>query len=146
MEKKALKSFGSEAEVEAVVRGFESCATAPSEFGHREHLAVALCYLARSDTPAALERVRSGIDRFLRRYGEDPAGVYNETVTLFWLRRVRGVLESLPPGAPLDERANALLSACGDSKVIYDYYSRERLSSEEARASWAAPDLRPLDF
>ena len=146
MKTNGMKSFESAEEVESVLRGFESCSTAPAEFGHREHLAVALCYLVRSDTTAALERVRKGIYNFLTHYGEDPAGVYNETVTLFWLRRVRSFLDTHEHARTLDGRANALLAACGNSKVIYDYYSRERLSSDEARLAWVEPDLKPLDF
>ncbi|HEV2762070.1 MAG TPA: hypothetical protein VGV38_03665 [Pyrinomonadaceae bacterium] len=146
MKTKGMKPFESAEEVEAVARGFESCATSPDAFGHREHLALALCYLTQGDAGRALGRVRDGIYKFLRHHGEDPAGVYNETVTIFWLRRVQSFLDTHRGARTLDERANALLAACGDSKVIYVYYSRGRLSSEEARVGWVEPDLKPLDF
>lgn len=140
-----LKLFGSDEEVEAVVRGFESCAVAPEGFRHREHLALALCYLTRADLDTALALVREGLYRFLRHHGKD-ASAYNETVTLFWLRRVRSLAEARADARTLAETANEVLSSCGESKLIYEYYSRELLASEAARTAWAEPDLRPLDF
>ena len=137
-------SFASDEEVEGVLRGFESCALEPSKFGHREHLAVAVCYLRRGDPEAALGRVREGIYNFLRRHGED-TNVYSETVTVFWLRRVQSLLKA-GDARTLAEATNGVLAACADSKVIYGYYSRELLATDEARASLVEPDLRPLDF
>ena len=34
----------------------------------------------------------------------------------------------------------------GDAKLVNDYFSKERLFSEEARKVWVEPDLKPLDF
>lgn len=140
-----VRTFQSEAEIEAVVRGFEGCALKPSEFGHREHLAVAVWYLARADFNGSLVRAREGIKRFLRRHGEPPE-VYHETITRFWLSRVSRLLEKRDAGSPLVEVANSVLGECRDPSLIYDYYSRERLGSGAARAGWVEPDLRPLDF
>ena len=44
------------------------------------------------------------------------------------------------------ELVNDSMKALGDSRIIFDYYSRERLGSDEARLLWVEPDLKPLDF
>lgn len=40
---------------------------------------------------------------------------------------------------------NELLKRCGRSELPFEYYSRERLLSPEARATWVEPDLQALD-
>ncbi len=141
------KLYGSEGELEAVVRGFESCATPPAEFTHAAHLIVALCYLrgSRLTVPQASERLRAGLYRFLDHNGVDRQK-YHETITLFWLKRVRGFLDRADGARPAAELVNEMIELCGDAKLVNDYYSQERLFSEEARKAWAEPDLKPLDF
>ena len=81
--------FRSDEEVGEVLLGFESCALPPAEFSHARHLAVALALLARhGDEGAAIERVRAGLRRYLAAHGVDPRK-YHETVTVFWVKRVR---------------------------------------------------------
>jgi len=141
------KLYGGEDELEAVVRGFESCATPPAEFTHAAHLVVALCYLrgSRLAVAQAAARMRAGLYRYLDHNGVDRQK-YNETITLFWLKRVRGFLDRTDAARPLAELANEMLELCGDAKLVNDYYSKERLFSEEARAAWVEPDLKLLDF
>ena len=141
------KLYVSEGELETVVRGFESCATPPAEFTHAAHLVVALCYL-RGDglaVPQAAERMRAGLYRYLDHNGAGRQK-YHETITLFWLKRVRGFLDRSDATRPAAELANEMIELCGDAKLVGDYYSKERLFSEEARKAWVEPDLKPLDF
>jgi hypothetical protein len=138
--------FDADEEVEEVVRRFESGELPPSEFGHREHLAVALLYVLRHTPEEAHEQMRRSIHSFLRAHGEDPAPVYHETLTLFWLRRVRAFVVRAGGGWRLFELANGLAEECGDSGLVYEYYSRAVVDSEEARRAWAGPDLKGLDF
>jgi hypothetical protein len=42
--------------------------------------------------------------------------------------------------------ANELNDACANSRLVYDYYTRERIDSDNARAHWLDSDLKPLDF
>ena len=137
--------FRDDAEVEEVVRRFESCELPPEDFNHREHLVVALCYLLRAGDAEALELVRAGIGRYVAAHGINP-GLYHETITLFWLKRVRAYAWRAGAGASLAELANGLTAGCGGSRLIHDYYSKELLDSAEARRGWRDPDLRPLGF
>jgi hypothetical protein len=105
---------------------------------------VALWYLSRLPQEEALARMREGLLRFISHYGESG---YHETMTVFWLRAVRGFLDQSGADArSLADQANRLAKAVGDSRLIYDYYSQERLKCAAAREGWIEPDLKPLDF
>ena len=134
-----------EDEVEETVRKFELCAFTGSEFTHGAHLTVALSYVSRLTEEEALERMRAGLFRFLEHHGVDPKK-YNETITLFWIRLVRGFLKRVNPERTLRDLANELVLTHGDSKIIFRYYSKELLMSDEARKVWVEPDLKPFDF
>jgi hypothetical protein len=139
--------YQSDREVEAMVRGFEDCTLPDSEFSHPAHLTVALFYLQRLrlTVPAATERMRGALLSFLAHYGED-SRKYNETITLFWVKLVRSFLDRADSKHPITDLANEMIELYGSSSLIHDYYSKERLSSEEARGAWAEPDVKPLDF
>jgi hypothetical protein len=134
-------------EVEAIVRGFENCTLPDSEFGHPSHLTVALSYLhlSRLTVPEATTRMRAALYRYLDHYGEDRRK-YNETITLFWVKRVRSFLDTTDTTRAVASLANEMIESFGSSQLIYNYYSKERLLSEEARKAWIEPDLKPLDF
>ena len=141
---KPSEPFHSDEEVVEIVRRFESCEFAPDDFKHRLHLAVALVYLLDSPYHVALERMRSGLGRFIKHHGL--SGVYHETLTVFWMRRVQAFAEQADKSRGLAELANELSDACADPRVVFDYYSKERLDSDKARAYWLDSDLKPLDF
>jgi hypothetical protein len=132
-------------EVEEVVRKFESCEFSPEEFKHQRHLTVALFYLLRSTEAEATEHMRRGLERFLQAHGIRQ-GVYHETLTIFWMKRVRAFVGHAGAGRGLADIANELLAECGDPRLVFDYYSKELIDSERARAGWVEPDLRPRDF
>lgn len=143
----APRVFASDEEVLEVVRKFESCEFAPDEFSHREHLCVALVYALRHDEREALERTRAGIHNFLKHHRIAPESVYHETITIFWLLRVRAFAEADGRASlPLAALAEELLAECGGSRLIYDYYSKALLDAEHARSHRVEPDLKPLDF
>ncbi|PYS76548.1 MAG: hypothetical protein DMF67_10650 [Acidobacteria bacterium] len=137
--------YRSDGEVREVVRKFESCEFQPSEFKHRLHLTVALSYLLDSTYAEALERMRQSLRRFIQARGIEPV-VYHETLTVFWMRRVLAFVEQADRTRDLAELANEMFDACGDPRLVFDYYSKERLDSDKARAYWLDSDLRPLDF
>src|SRR5215207_6334445 len=137
--------YQTDEEVLEVVRRFESCELPPADFNHREHLLVALCYLLRMCEADALGRVRARINAYVAAHGVNP-NLYHETITAFWLKRVRAYVERAEAGLGLAGMINALAAECGRSRLVFDYYSRELIDSEAARRGWVEPDLRPLDF
>jgi len=138
--------FGDDEEVERVARRFESAELPPGEFKHREHLVVALLYLLRHTPAEAHERMRLGIHSFLRAHGEDPAPVYHETLTAFWIRRVGSFAARADRRRPLHELANELCAECGDARLAFAYYSKPLIDTDEARRGFVEPDLKALDF
>lgn len=131
-------------EVEELVRKFESCELADSDFNHGAHLTVALFYVSSLTVEEALERMREGLFRFLDHYDVDRQK-YNETITVFWIRVVHSFLDGRNPGHIAD-LTNELVEKHGDAKIIFKHYSKELLMSEEARRRWVEPDLRKIDF
>src|ERR1700758_3179547 len=61
--------YESDAEVEEVVRRFESCGFAVQEFDHVAHLTVAVVYLTRFGECVAMDRMRESLLRFSRHHG-----------------------------------------------------------------------------
>jgi len=135
--------YTTEAAILEVVAGFELCTTSKDGFPHSSHLVVAVWYLHQTDLFGATELMRNGLKRFLKHHEIDEAK-YNETITSFWLRLVDQVLRELPQKRSIWQSTNAVLEALNDSLMVFEYYSRERLFSEEARTNWLEPDLRPL--
>lgn len=134
--------FQNEDQIKAVVAGFESCSTSGDAFTHREHLTVAAWYLRGSNEETALAKMREGLLRFLTHHGEG-LQKYNETITLFWLKLVREHVARLDPESSFTQIVNAVTDEFHDSSLIFEYYDRERLQSDEAKRSWIEPDSKP---
>jgi hypothetical protein len=135
--------YKTETEIDAVVRGFESCSTGKSEFTHISHLTVAAWYLRRLSLEQATEQMRASLFRFIDHYGIE--GKYHETLTVFWMRVVQKRLDELDPTLSLLEVANAVIEPFSNSHLVFDYYSQALLWSAEARRTWMQPDLKPFD-
>ena len=101
--------YSSESEIEAVVRGFESCETDKAAFKHRDHLTVAVWYLQGADRKTALDRMRTGLHRFLDHHGV-ASEKYSETVTVYWIELIAEKLTELGPATSLVDQCNYILS------------------------------------
>jgi hypothetical protein len=136
--------FRNETEISELVRAFETCEIHPAEFKHYQHLAVALWYLKQLPYDAATEKMRGGIQRLAAAYGKTG---YHETITVFWLKVVRGFLASADSGATIAELANQAAIEYGNRKnLISEYYSEMTLNSTHAKDDWVEPDLKALEF
>lgn len=102
--------YESEQEIDQVVRGFETCATAKTDFHHREHLTVTVWYLQTLSREQALDAMRSGLQRFIKHHGVDPKK-YSEEITVFWVDTVASYLEGMRSEAPLVEKCNEVIGA-----------------------------------
>ena len=124
-----------------LTRALERGEIANEGFHHASHLHVAWVYLAESSSvQQAADKMRQTLRRFAAAAGKPEK--YHETITLFWVHLLAGEqavsraerLEDIVHGNPQLLEKNFLLA----------YYSTERLFSDEARASWLEPDLKPL--
>ncbi len=133
--------------IRALVAAFERCDLPRGAFTHHAHLAVGLWYLVCYGPDDGAERVRTGIQRLNAANGvpQTPGGGYHETITRFYLWAIRRHLRDAPPGASIADLANTLVAAWGDKNRPFEYYSRQRLMSWEARTGWVEPDLKALE-
>lgn len=130
------------AEVEKLVKEFEDCTLQPAAFHHRDHLMVALWYQANSySSPSDLFRIG-----LLRLVDFHKLNVYNETITLFWIKLVYGYWRRNEGERGLADMLGDIISAYPDKNFIYEYYSKDLLMSDEAKSKWVDPDLKVLDF
>ena len=126
---------------DAFARAFEDGTITPAEFTHLAHVRVAWVYLHEAEsTDRALARMRTGIQRFAAAAGA--AQKYHETITVVWMR----LLEDVRSQGASGELTDVLRAypALADKDLPLQYYSRDRLFSDEARAAWVEPDRRPL--
>jgi hypothetical protein len=135
--------FQSDAEIESLAQRFETCELQPDEFPHGAHVALSVRAFMRLPQDEAVRRIHEGLRRFVRNYN---LKVYNETITLFWIRLIRRFVEDCGAGASVKDAANEAIICFGNPRIIFDYYTKELLLSEEARTGWVEPDLKPLDF
>jgi hypothetical protein len=134
--------YNNEAEIKAVVHGFESCRSGKGEFKHRDHLTVALWYLSVTSLEEAIDRMRAGLLRFLDHNGVDRKR-YNETLTVFWIEMVWRTLNEIEPQTSLVEKCNRVIEALQNPGLAFEYYSEELVGSDDARQRWVEPDLKP---
>ena len=92
-------------------------------FHHTDHLHLALAYLRECATvDEATERMATTLRGLAAAAGHPEK--YHHTLTVFWMRAVAALL---------------------DQNLPFEYYSRDRLFSDDARSRWVNPDRRPLD-
>ncbi len=121
---------------------FESCALAPAQFRHRDHLRLAYIYLRLHSFEVALETMRSGLRRVLMHFGAPPLA-YHETMTQAWLLAVRYFMRRSEPALESGQflaQASRLL----EKDIMFTHYSRETLLSPAARVGFVEPDLQPI--
>ena len=124
---------------EAFARAFENGSITPAQFDHAAHVRVAWVYLQEAGSmDAALSRMRAGIRRFAVAAGVPEK--YHETITVLWMRLLAEVRAAGASGE-LSEVLRAH-PALADKDLPLQYYSRELLFSDAARAAWVEPDLR----
>jgi hypothetical protein len=128
-----------DAEILTLVDRLERCLLAKEEFHHRDHLTVAVVYLYASDLESAIDRMRSSLKRFATHHSVPK--LYHETLTRFWLQQVEQRLER---NECLSESVRKVLEQLNDKNLVFEFYSRERIESKEAREKWLQPDLKEL--
>src|SRR5262245_21613956 len=138
--------YGSERDIEAVVKAFEASTLPGSLWTHAAHLTVAAWYLDRYSGQEAAARIRDGIKRYNAARGivPTPTGGYHETMTLFWTCIASKYLMLADTDRPLVDLVNGLIDEHRDKNLIFEYYSRDVLFSRHDRFGWVEPDLNPI--
>jgi hypothetical protein len=136
--------FKDEKEIAEVVRGFEDTTISRDAWKHAEHLTVALHYLTLHDIETATEKMRTGIFKLLAAFGVDLTKEmpYHETLTVFWMRTV-AEFNASKNGDSLLDKANGLVAEY-DKDYPLQFYSKDSLFSDEARARFVEGDLEKI--
>ncbi|HEY1123894.1 MAG TPA: hypothetical protein VGE67_19910 [Haloferula sp.] len=127
------------------LRQFEDQTLPLNLWHHRAHLKVAYLYLTRFSFEEALDKLRSGIRAYNAAQGIDdtPNGGYHETMTCAWFQLVHTTLRQFGPAASADAFFNAQ-TQLNDKRALLLFYSRDRIMSPEAKATFIPPNLAPL--
>jgi hypothetical protein len=140
--------YDSEAEIMEIVDGFRNRTLPAPRWTHQAHLTVGLWHVLNRPPDAVLDEIRRGIIAYNIAVGtpnSDTRG-YHETVTAFYVWVIHKYLRNAAAGLTLPDLTNRLLASPFASKSYpFEFYSRERLLSVDARHAWLDPDLRPLD-
>ena len=133
-------------EIRSFIRAFEECTLPRSEWTHTAHLTVAMWYLMERSEIEATTRIRNGILQYNGSQGIKTTANsgYHETITLFWTRLVARYLSEADADKSIVELANGVIRAFGNKDIPFEYYSRDRLLSLEARMRWVEPDLKQM--
>ena len=112
------------------------------EFHHKEHIRLAYVLLSQHDLDVAYTRLKTYLLGFLARH-EVPASKFHETMTRAWLLAVKHFMQLSEPSSDFEDfiRRNDILS---NKEIIFSHYSRDLISSDEARNSFVQPDLDPI--
>ena len=124
-----------------LARALERGEIANENFHHASHLHVAWVYLSESSSvKEAASKMREALRRFASSAGK--LEKYHETITLFWVHLL-ACGHAADSGKTLEEIVHANPGLL-EKNFPLAYYSAERLFSDNARALWVEPDLKPL--
>ena len=126
---------------ETFLREFEACRIAGGEFRHADHVRLAWIYLRRHEYAQAEARMRNAIRTFAAR--NNAAGKNHETVTVGWMRLV-AVAHALSGRVGTFADFIRVHPWLLEKDALLEFYSKERLGSDEARAAIVPPDRKPL--
>jgi hypothetical protein len=129
---------------DALWETFTTATLPEKDWTHHSHLRVAWMYSSRHSLDEAHVLMRVGIIRLNAFHGlvETTARGYHETITRVWLVLVRSLMKEHAVAT-----SQAFVAAGGAwlaREALFRHYSRERLTSVEARARFVDPDLEPL--
>ena len=138
--------FKSFLEIEALVKAFERVEIEPGCWDHRSHLTVACWYLLCYPLQEAVPLMRAGLHRHLEAWGIQTTleRGYHETITVAWMRLVKHYLTTANLECTLVELINDINEKFGHKDHLFEYFTRDRLMSWEARNAWIEPDIKSL--
>lgn len=136
-------------ELDQLVADFLSGSLSRDRWTHTAHLSVGAWHVQQFGPDGAIARLRTGIRALNDHHGtpNTPTSGYHETITVAYVRLIERFLASFEPSSPLECRVSHLVGGpLAERSFLLQFWSRALLMSEAARASWVAPDLKPLEL
>lgn len=125
------------------IQAFEAGRLPRGRWTHAAHIAAGTVFTRRLGN-AVLTPMREAIQRHNASVGTPP-GAYHETLTVFWLAILAHVLGSFTWTDDLATVQHTVGLFGSERRLHERFYSFDLLASAEARRTWVAPDLQPLD-
>jgi hypothetical protein len=124
---------------------FESCTLPREQWVHRAHIRVAYLYLVRHPFDLAVEKMRSGIQRYNAAVGvvDGLHTGYHETITQAWMRLIAVTIREQGRGKDSEDFCRQQPHLL-QRTVLRLFYSRERIMSPAAKHNFVEADLTPL--
>ncbi|MFZ2593332.1 MAG: hypothetical protein WAX38_00980 [Minisyncoccia bacterium] len=119
-----------------LVAAFEAGTLNKEQWDHTAHLRIALHTIyGEKSLPRSISKIRTGIIRYNCVQPRNLCSErYNETATIFWVQEVFAFAES-KFDAPYEKLEDELLSSVlANPRHIYDYYTKDELTSDEYKA------------
>jgi hypothetical protein len=139
-----IRHFLSDEAVAHIGEGLLNRTLPRDEWTHEAHLAATTYLVLRHpeiDLDAELRGIISGYNESVGGVNSDREG-YHDTITHAFLRGIRLFLEEVDGSRPIHELVNELLmSPMGRRDWPLRFWSKDRLTSVEARRGWIEPDL-----
>jgi protein O-GlcNAc transferase len=135
-------------ETERIARAMVDRSLPKAHWTHEAHLRVGLWHALHHPDETALTLVRDRIRAYNEATGvaNTATSGYHETITCFYMKLIRGFLNSVDSRIPVDLLAARLIAEWGAHDLPMRHYSRDRLFSPQARFTWVPPDLQPLEY
>jgi hypothetical protein len=131
-------------EDETFLKEWEECELSFDQWTHKSHLRMAFIISLKhfGDKTKIDSRIKSGIQRFNQKHQEKLTVGYHETITCFWINIVYSLVEK-----HFDENLNfeeflKLENQLLESRLMFDFYSKEVLFQKDARLEYIKPDLK----
>jgi hypothetical protein len=125
------------------LKAFHESTLSSEDFRHFGHLRLAWLVLRRHLLEDALPLLSGGIRQYASSKGA--SGMYNETLTQFWVRIVNHSILTNPSAQEFEQFINTFPILL-NKQLPLNHWRRETLTSNRARSDWLEPDLRPLPF
>lgn len=129
-----------------IVHKFQDHSLDKSLWTHQAHITTAIWYLLNYNREDALCRIRSGIISYNLATGGENTGSngYHETITVYWWKLINFYILA-HSGLEYDEMCEAFLASSYANQVkAFEFYSKEKLLSSQARACYLAPDIKEI--
>lgn len=129
-----------------IVHKFQDHSLDKSLWTHRAHITTAIWYLLNYNREDALCRIRSGIISYNLATGGENTGSngYHETITVYWWKLIDLYILA-HSGLEYDELCETFLASPYANQVkAFEFYTKEKLLSAQARACYLAPDIKEI--
>ena len=135
-------------DIDSLVQQFEEGTIPQAAWTHQAHLCVGLFHVLHYGREESIIRLRSRII-LMNKIHDVPNSAtrgYHETITLFWIWVLQEYIQRYDFSHSIEKYHEFLNSKFQRADLLFEFYTRERLFSVEARAVWVDPDLKKLDF